>query len=109
MIEQIILDKKEYKILLNKCEIVDKLIKIKPYLPNCIEFSSFYKENYRLENVYGKDIIPEIRDMVKLKLDKELEILNEKLKEFTLLKAEIEVLYKQMKNDTGNKEVGEGL
>jgi len=102
MVETVILSQEESKVFKEVRRLFSPLqtIVITLNFPKEKEFISYWNaDTYTLENVFGKDIIPEIKNVVKLGLEKELEELNEKIKEFTTLKGEIEVLKKQIKEN----------
>ena len=104
--KQIVVDEEEYQQFEAYKKLIarNNIIKIKLSLPEEVEFACYWNgDKCELLNTFGKDVLPEVRNRIKLNLDRKLQEVNDRIKEFTLLKAEIEVLKKSIKpenNDT---------
>lgn len=107
MINSVILDREEYDSLVEKLrnyekeriiiESERKLIISVSGMERGWQFLGYEDGKYGVVINSGKDIPPELVEECKKVFKEELTILNEKVKEYTLLKAEIEILQKQEK------------
>ena len=101
MIQGVILDVKTYQELLNKAEGNSFKIGITiTGLNRNWEFLSLYDaDKYGMVVSYGEEIPEKLKEALSITFKEELDALNQKIKEFTLLKGEIEVIQKLGKDD----------
>ncbi len=96
MIQGVILDLKDYQELLNKAEGNKFKIGIQiSGLNRNWQFLSYNDtEKYGMMMDYGEEIPKPLQEALESTFKEEMEALNQKIKEFTLLKGEIEVIQK---------------
>jgi hypothetical protein len=102
----VILDKVEYDELIKKLDLLERENKLSIVISGMgrnWQYLGYNEGKYGISINSGHNIPPELVKEIEQIFKEELLILNEKVKQFTLLKGEIEVLQK-LNNDDSRKE-----